>query len=112
MLPRYHSCTLEKPLNKRFFAYKVLFRRAGTGKTKKCGVNAAKINFWVYRQTEKFAGLPQHLLQNLYFLVVRNVSSTIIIIKIKKISRKTGIIAKPAELPIIPNSGGITVEPT
>ena len=35
LYPRqYHPSALEKPLNKRFFAYKVFFRRAGMGKTK------------------------------------------------------------------------------
>jgi hypothetical protein len=29
-----HPSILEKPLNKRFFAYKVFFRRTGMGKTK------------------------------------------------------------------------------
>ena len=43
---------LEKPLNKRFFAYKVFFRRTCQRKNKKCGVTAAKTDFVVYRQTE------------------------------------------------------------
>ena len=35
LYPRqYHPSALEKPLNKRFFAYKVFFRRTGMGKTK------------------------------------------------------------------------------
>ena len=46
LYPRqYHPSALEKPLNKRFFAYKVFFRRACQLKNRKCGVNAAKINF-------------------------------------------------------------------
>ena len=52
LYPRqYHPSVLEKTLNKRFFAHKVFFRRACQRKNKKCGVNAAKIEFWVYRQT-------------------------------------------------------------
>ena len=47
-----HPSALEKPLNKRFFAYKVFFRRACQRKNEKCGVNAAKIEFVVYRQTD------------------------------------------------------------
>ncbi|HCD81982.1 MAG TPA: hypothetical protein DEQ65_06475 [Ruminococcaceae bacterium] len=38
-----HPSTLEKPLNKRFFAYKVLFSPHVSAKKRKCGVNAAKI---------------------------------------------------------------------
>ena len=38
-----HPSALEKPLNKRFFAYKVFFRRTCQQKKRKCGVNAAKI---------------------------------------------------------------------
>ena len=52
LYPRqYHPSILEKPLNKRFFAYKVFFRRTGMGKTKKCGVTAANTNLRVYQQT-------------------------------------------------------------
>ena len=39
---QYHPSVLEKPLIKRFFAYKVFFRRACLRKNKKCGVTAAK----------------------------------------------------------------------
>ena len=43
LYPRqYHPSALEKMLNKRFFAYKVFFRRTCQRKNKKCGVNAAK----------------------------------------------------------------------
>ncbi|HBJ11701.1 MAG TPA: hypothetical protein DDY61_08505 [Ruminococcaceae bacterium] len=45
-----HPSALEKPLNKRFFAYKVFFRRTCQRKNEKCGVTAAKIDFLVYRQ--------------------------------------------------------------
>ena len=34
MLRQYHPSILEKPLNKRFFAYKVFFRRTGMEKMK------------------------------------------------------------------------------
>ena len=65
LYPRqYHPSALEKPLNKRFFAYKVFFRRACQRKNEKCGVNAAKIEFGVYRQTEcrEFILCPQSFL--------------------------------------------------
>ena len=53
LYPRqYHPSILENPLNKRVFAYNVFFRRACQRKNEKCGVNAAKIEFGVYRQTE------------------------------------------------------------
>ena len=48
LYPRqYHPSILEKPLNKRFFAYKVFFRRTCHRKNENCGVTAAKINFLV-----------------------------------------------------------------
>ena len=54
LYPRqYHPSILENPLNKRVFAYNVFFRRACQRKNEKCGVNAAKIEFGVYRQTER-----------------------------------------------------------
>ena len=56
MLRQYHPSALEKPLNQRFFAYKVFFRRTWHGKNEKCGVTAANTNFRVYRQT----GLLHH----------------------------------------------------
>ena len=53
LYPRqYHPSALEKPLKKRFFAYKVFFRRTCQRKNKKCGVTAARIDFKIYRQTE------------------------------------------------------------
>ena len=53
-MPRqYHPSILENPLNKRVFAYNVFFRRACQRKNEKCGVNAAKIEFGDYRQTER-----------------------------------------------------------
>ena len=45
-----HPSALEKPLNKRFFAYKVFFRRTCQRKNEKSGVAAAKIEFEVYLQ--------------------------------------------------------------
>ena len=49
LYPRqYHPSVLEKPLNKRFFAYKVFFRRTCHRKNEKCGGNAAKTYFLVY----------------------------------------------------------------
>ena len=46
------------------------------------------------------------------FRVVRNVSSIIVIISVKKNARKNGITSKPSALPRSPNSGGMNVEPT
>ena len=54
LYPRqYHPSALEKPLNKRFFAYKVFFRRTCQRKNEKSGVAAAKIEFEVYLQAER-----------------------------------------------------------
>jgi len=53
-----HPRALEKPLIKRFFAYKVFFRRTCQRKNEKCGVNAAKIKLGVYRQTENSCRKP------------------------------------------------------
>jgi len=64
LYPRqYHPSTLEKTLNKRFFAYKVFFRRTCRRKNEKCGDTAANTSLRVYRQTEtgmitSWTGMP------------------------------------------------------
>ena len=64
MLRQYHPGAFLKPLVQRFFAYKVFFRRTCQRKNKKCGVNAAKIIFGVYQQTD-----PRPLKGLGYFLI-------------------------------------------
>ena len=56
LYPRqYHPSTLEKPLNKRFFAYKVFFRHTCRRKNEKCGVIAANTNLRIYLKIRALA---------------------------------------------------------
>ena len=70
LYPRqYHTCTLEKPLNKRFFAYKEFFRRACRRKNKNAAERRRKIKFEVYRQTETAVLAPPFFAFNQSFIL-------------------------------------------